>query len=122
MATPSAGQLLTLAASEAAELSVMIALVLVPLVACLASVLIAYGLSGTRRGERPHCAHCHYDVGGLPAGTQRCPECHRSIIGPQDVLIGEPVTRRRWVVWGAVTMAAMLLAVILATVVIRRWM
>jgi hypothetical protein len=112
----------TLGAGLALEAVIMLALLLVPLVACVASVLIAYGMAGTRKGERPHCAHCHYDVGGLPVGTQRCPECHRPITGPHDVLIGEPVTRRRWVLWGTVAMALMLIAVVVSTLVLQRWM
>ena len=68
-----------------------------------------------RVGDHPHCAACDRDLFGLPAKTERCPECGADLRANSAVRKGAPRPNR------LVQAAAVMVAVVLCGVATPNW-
>jgi hypothetical protein len=56
----------------------------------IGAVLVWKGARGRYVGDHPHCRHCTFDLYGLPAGHERCPECG------SDLHVANAFTTGKW--------------------------
>lgn len=56
------------------------------------------GLRTRRVGSEPHCRKCEYDLRGLPADAERCPECGADLNAKHARVMGVP-KRRTALAW-----------------------
>src|SRR5688572_6560291 len=62
------------------------------IVAVAGAAVFAFGWRGRRVGDHPFCRRCGFDLFGLPAESQACPECGGDLAAPRATVVG---TRRR---------------------------
>lgn len=71
-------------------------------------VVLMRGIRGRRKGDRPHCVKCEFDLSGLldrgseGRGVEKCPECGSDLRRPRAVGVGVRQPRRRAVVLGLI--------------------
>lgn len=93
-----------------------------PLAACLAAaaatlvaaggvaLLIRLARRGRRLDDHPTCRRCRFDLTGLPATSDRCPECGADLRARRAIVIGNRAPRLRLLV-ASVVAASVLLAI-----------